>query len=77
MHIVGSILEPAVSAVITPFPVFNLHFCFFFFFSTRHFQDVQSERLDDVSDLNSSPFQVAGMFGRSKKPNLDFTLGRI
>ncbi|PWZ25630.1 putative transcription factor KAN2 [Zea mays] len=34
--------------------------------------------LDDVADLNSSPFQVvAGMFGSDKKPNLDFTLGRI
>jgi hypothetical protein len=42
-------------------------------------QDVQSHSLlDDVADLNSSPFQVvAGMFGSDKKPNLDFTLGRI
>ncbi|CAN6233857.1 unnamed protein product [Urochloa humidicola] len=43
----------------------------------KSFEDVQSQSLDDVSDLNSSPFQVAGMFGRTKKPNLDFTLGRI
>ncbi|XP_066379726.1 probable transcription factor KAN2 isoform X1 [Miscanthus floridulus] len=43
----------------------------------KSFEDVQSQSLDDVSDLNSSsPFQVAGMFG-GKKPNLDFTLGRI
>ncbi|KAG0534915.1 hypothetical protein BDA96_04G321100 [Sorghum bicolor] len=45
----------------------------------KSFEDVQSQSLDDVvSDLNSSsPFHVAGMFGRGKKPNLDFTLGRI
>ncbi|CAL5054892.1 unnamed protein product [Urochloa decumbens] len=43
----------------------------------KSFEDVQSQSLDDVSDLNSSPFQVAAMFGRTKKPNLDFTLGRI
>ncbi|TKW41049.1 hypothetical protein SEVIR_1G288400v4 [Setaria viridis] len=43
----------------------------------KSFEDVQSRSLDDVSNLNSSPFQVAGMFGRTKKPNLDFTLGRI
>nr|CAB3450768.1 unnamed protein product [Digitaria exilis] len=44
----------------------------------KSFEDVQSQSLDDVvSDLNSSAFQVAGMFGRTKKPNLDFTLGRI
>ncbi|KAL6911769.1 hypothetical protein ACP4OV_000574 [Aristida adscensionis] len=40
-------------------------------------QDVQSQSLDDVSYLNSSPFQVTGMRLSSKKPNLDFTLGRI
>ncbi|KAJ1280404.1 hypothetical protein BS78_04G230100 [Paspalum vaginatum] len=46
----------------------------------KSFEDVQSSQsrfVDDVSDLNSLPFQVAGMLGRSKKPNLDFTLGRI
>lgn len=37
-------------------------------------QDVQSRSLDDVSDLNSPPFQVTGMLISSKKPNLDFTL---
>ncbi|XP_062219991.1 probable transcription factor KAN2 [Phragmites australis] len=42
----------------------------------KSFEDMQSQSLDDVSDLNSSPFQVTGML-RSKKPNLDFTLGRI
>uniref|UniRef100_A0A0A9GL39 Uncharacterized protein n=1 Tax=Arundo donax TaxID=35708 RepID=A0A0A9GL39_ARUDO len=42
----------------------------------KSFEDVQSQSLDDVSDLNSSPFQITGMLS-SKKPNLDFTLGRI
>ncbi|TVU03375.1 hypothetical protein EJB05_51092 [Eragrostis curvula] len=42
----------------------------------KSFEDVQSRSLDDVSDLNSSPFQATGMLG-SKKPNLDFTLGPI
>uniref|UniRef100_A0A0A9C9Q5 Uncharacterized protein n=1 Tax=Arundo donax TaxID=35708 RepID=A0A0A9C9Q5_ARUDO len=42
----------------------------------KSFEDVRSQSLDDVSDLNSSPFQVTGMLS-SKKPNLDFTLGRI
>jgi hypothetical protein len=51
----------------------------FLFTPNACLQDVQSQSLlDDVADFNSSPFQVvAGMFGSDKKPNLDFTLGRI
>ncbi|PNT69266.1 probable transcription factor KAN2 isoform X2 [Brachypodium distachyon] len=44
----------------------------------KSFEDVQPQSPDDdASDMNSPPFRLSELFLGAKKPNLDFTLGRM